>query len=119
MQTPVTNHPMADDFADLMKPDELDGPERYRATLIDLLHCLDVSIDNIFTEGVNVMMSGELAEQDAVFQPGDVYRFSPNHMENSTDQNVIEVLKLVNHMLEVHERIRNINAIRDDELEVE
>jgi hypothetical protein len=107
---------MADDYSGLMEPDELDGPERYRANLIDLLRCLDVSIDNIFTEGVNVMMSGELAEQDALFQPGDVYRFSPNHMENSTDQNVIEVLKLVNHMLEVYERIRNINAIGDEEL---
>lgn len=110
---------MPTDYSDLFKPDDEEEDTNaisYRNSLINILHCLESTTQYIFTEGVNVLMFGELADQNAVFKLGETYEFSPNHMENSSDPNVERILTLVKHMRNAQETIRNINAISDEEL---
>ena len=71
----------------------------------------------IFTEGLSLLMNNELKEIDEVFDEGNIYEFSINHFENSTDTNVQLVLKTIKEIRATINSLQNLNLIKDEEIE--
>ena len=71
--------------------------------LVDLRH-------TVFTSALNILMKGEFKEIDEVFGTGDIYTFSLNHLDNSSDINVQRLVDLIKNIETTTESIINING---------
>jgi hypothetical protein len=92
---------------------------RYRYQLIQTIQELQNIKGEIFSQILNLSMSGELNDFDKVFDIGEVYDFDIKHFEDSKDFNVVELLKAYKKIDKTISTLININVILDEELNLE
>ena len=92
---------------------------RYRNQLIQTIKELIKIREEIFSQILNLSMSGELIDYDKVFDIGEVYDFDIKHFEDSKDFNVVELLKAFKKIDKTISTLININVISDEELNLE
>lgn len=95
----------------------MEHSKTYREFIIQTINTLVECDNQIFTEGLNLLMNNELKEIDEVFEEGDIYEFSINHLENSTDTNVQLILKTIKEIRQTINSLQNLNLIKDEEIE--
>lgn len=95
----------------------MEHSKSYREFIIQTINTLVECDNQIFTEGLNLLMNYELKEIDEVFEEGDVFEFSINHLENSTDTNVQLILKTIKEIRQTINSLQNLNLIKDEEIE--
>ena len=64
-------------------------------------------------------MTGQFAEVNEVFQPGDTFRFDLEMFRDSKDQNLQLLLGLFDELENVMNTLANVNGITEEELEDE
>ncbi|MFD1079573.1 hypothetical protein [Longispora fulva] len=64
-------------------------------------------------------MTGELAEVNEVFEPGDQFSFEKEMFRTTEDRNVKKLLAFHDRLEELMNSLANINNITEDELEAE
>ena len=89
----------------------------YKELIIQTINTLIECDNQIFTEGLNILMNNELKEIDEVFEEGDIYEFNINHLENSADTNVQLILKTIKKIRQSINSLQNLNLIKDEEIE--
>ncbi len=94
-----------------------DPKDAYRKNLIKAYKSLLNFQDNLFTDLLNIAMSGELKEINEVFEIGDTYNFNIEHLKGTNDTNLNKLLELYNQLENLMNSIANINAIKERELE--
>ena len=92
---------------------------RYRYQLIQTIQELQNIKGEIFSQILNLSMSGELNDFDKVFDIGEVYDFDIKHFEDSKDFNVVEYIKAYKKSDKTISTLININVILDEELNLE
>ena len=95
----------------------MEHSKSYREFIIQTINTLVECDNQIFTEGLNLLMNNELKQIDEVFEEGDVFEFSINHLENSTDTNVQLILKTIKEIRQTINSLQNLNLIKDEEIE--
>lgn len=95
----------------------MEHSKSFREFIIQTINTLVECDNQIFTEGLNLLMNNELKEIDEVFEEGDVFEFSINHLENSTDTNVQLILKAIKEIRQTINSLQNLNLIKDEEIE--
>lgn len=95
----------------------MEHSKTYREYIVQTINTLVECDNQIFTEGLNLLMNNELKEIDEVFEEGDIYEFSINHLENSTDTNVQLILKTIKEIRQTINSLQNLNLIEDEEIE--
>lgn len=95
----------------------MENPKTYNEYIVQTINTLVECDNQIFTEGLNLLMNNELRDINEVFEEGDVYEFSINHFENSTDTNVQFILKTIKEIRQTINSLQNINLIKDEEIE--
>lgn len=95
----------------------MEHSKSYREFIIQTINTLVECDNQIFTEGLNLLMNNELKQIDEVFEEGDVFEFSINHLENSTDTNVQLILKTIKVIRQTINSLQNLNLIKDEEIE--
>lgn len=89
----------------------------YTEQIIQTINTLVECDTMIFTEGLNLLMNNELKEIQDAFEVGDIYEFSINHFEDSTDTNVQLILKTIKEIRTTINSLQNLNLIKDEEIE--
>lgn len=89
----------------------------YRKHIIQTINTLIECDTMIFPEALNLLMTDELKEIGDIFEEGDIYNFSINHLENSDDTNVQLVLKTIKEIRTAINSLQNLNLIKDEEIE--
>lgn len=95
----------------------MENPKTYNEYIVQTINTLVECDNQIFTEGLNLLMNNELRDINEVFEEGDVYEFSINHFENSTNTNVQFILKTIKEIRQTINSLQNINLIKDEEIE--
>ncbi len=88
----------------------------YRQQLIESINELQNIREEIFSQILNLSMSGEMNDVDKVFDIGEVYDFDIKYFEDSKDVNVIELLKAFKKIEKTIGTLINLNVISDEEL---
>lgn len=70
----------------------------------------------IFTQIVNLAMSGKMSQIEKTFQEGDEYTFVLAHFENIEDENVKVLVSLCKKTENAVYTIMNLNGITDKEV---
>lgn len=70
--------------------------EQYLDTVKEAVEYLEEIRKELFTKAINVEMFGDLSEVHKAFEVGDSYHFTMEHLENSKDNNVERLVKLIN-----------------------
>lgn len=95
----------------------MEEPITYRSHIIATINTL-VECDNmLFTEGINVLMSGEMKDVDAVFEEGEMYSFNISHLETAKDANVQLILQSINSIRNTIFELQQSNDIEDEAIE--
>ncbi|WP_134355855.1 hypothetical protein [Flavobacterium psychrophilum] len=67
--------------------------------------------DNIFTQIVNLSMSGEFADISSTFEVGEKYNFELSHFKNSKNVNVKKLVSLCKKAEQTIFTLININGL--------
>ncbi|WP_028296276.1 hypothetical protein [Olivibacter sitiensis] len=89
----------------------------YREHLIRAVVEFDKFMRELDLHIINLAMSGEFSEVNALFEEGDVMRLDIADFEDIADQNVQKLIKVFRLLHDVNSSIRNINAISSDEID--
>lgn len=87
----------------------------YRDYLIKIVAGFDKFLEELDLYIINLAMSGEFSDVDALFEEGDRMRFNIADFENINDQNVQKLIALFDFLYDINASIRNINAISTEE----
>lgn len=90
--------------------------EGHRKKIIDTIGNLIQARDIIFTEIVNLSMSGEMKHVENAFDIGDEYSFTLDHFEDVKDTNVQKLVTLCKDIEQTIFSVMNINGINDNEV---
>ena len=90
--------------------------EPYRERMIEVVNTLIETRENIFEHIVNIGMSTDFIEIQGVFQLGDSYTFTLEQFEDTTDQNLQNLIKLCRKIETTIAETLTLNAIDDDEV---
>lgn len=90
-------------------------PLDYRKMVIKAINTLTTAQISVFTSIVNVGSAGDYKELD--FEEGEEVEFELAHFDTSDDANVQTLMKLFKQMEDTKQRLINLNAVDDDELE--
>lgn len=91
--------------------------EAYRENLLKTVVDLNDFIEKLDFNIVNLGMSGEFSDVDALFEIGDELRLEIADFEKADDQNVQYLIRIFFLVTEVSRSIKNINNISNEELE--
>ena len=91
----------------------------YRDKLILTYRTLLKIHEELLERIINVGMLGEFAEVNEVFKPGDTFKFDLEMFRGSKDQNLQLLLKFFDELENVMNKLANLNAITEEELEDE
>lgn len=89
----------------------------YRDYIIKSINTLIECDTSIFPQALNLLMSNELKDVGDVFENGDTYEFSINHLENSRDTNVQLLLRTIKELRNTVNALQNLNLINDNEID--
>lgn len=87
-----------------------------RKQIIETIQKLIEARDMIFTQIVNLAMSGEIKHLENAFDIGDEYSFVLSHFEDLEDQNVQKLITLCKKAEETIFSLMNINGINENEV---
>lgn len=82
------------------------------ATIENLVQARDI----IFTQIVNLAMSGEMKHLESAFDLGDQYDFTLKHFEAVQDVNVIKLVSLCKNAEETVFSLMNLHGISENEV---
>jgi hypothetical protein len=88
----------------------------YREQLVKTVDYLIEVRHILFNNSLNLAMKNDLKEIDEVFDIGETYVFSLNHLDNSSDINLQKVVDLIKNIEKTVDSLININVIKDEEL---
>jgi hypothetical protein len=91
----------------------------YRNLLIETTNYLIETRHNLFGNALNIAMANELDDVNKVFAEGDTYNFQIEHLDNSNDENLQQLVDLIRKIEATVDFITNVNSIDDSELDNE
>ncbi|MGB8375162.1 MAG: hypothetical protein WCE57_07575 [Salegentibacter sp.] len=91
----------------------------YRDKLILTYRALLETHEELMERIINVGMLGEFAEVNKVFREGDTFKFDLEMFRASKDQNLQLLLEFFDQLENVMNKLANLNAITEEELEDE
>lgn len=91
----------------------------YRDKIILTYRQLLETHEELMERIINVGMTGQFAEVNEVFQPGDTFKFDLEMFRDSKDQNLQLLLGLFDELENVMNTLANINGITEEELQDE
>ena len=71
--------------------------------------------EDAFGLGLNFAMRGELKEINDVFELNEIYAFSLEHLDNSSDVNLQLLVDLIKMIQQTAESIANLNKVNLDD----
>jgi len=89
--------------------------ENYKETLRDALENLVKVNESIFDSMVTIALQGELKEWNNAVSIGEVHQFDYQIFKNSEDTNIRLLVKIIEHVDETYESIKNLNSIKMEE----
>ena len=93
--------------------------EPYRERLIETYkYLLDVHSETM-NHIVNLAMAGELKEIDESFEAGDIFQFDIDHFKDTNDTNLNMLIDFHENLNDMMVSIGNINALKEEELDLE
>ena len=87
-----------------------------REQILETIENLIKAREIIFTEIVNLSMSGEMKHLDTAFDNGDEYTFNLKHFEAVKDENVQKLIFLCKQTEGTVFSLMNLNGINDNEV---
>ena len=90
----------------------------YRKRLIDTSNLLIVQRRELFTSMLNLACEGPLKEVNEAFQIGEEFTFSTDDLKNTDDANLNLLLKSHESINLLISSLININAIKEEELDL-
>ena len=85
--------------------------DNYRTELKSALENLNDVNGTIYSSCIHIAMQGELEEWNKSVPAGEVHHFDFELLQNSDDTNIQLLLKLMSHVSETYESLKNINNI--------
>lgn len=92
--------------------------ESQRKKILEVIQNLIEAREIIFTQIVNLSMSGELKHLENAFDVGDEYDFKLKHFEIIEDTNVQKLVKLCKNTEETIFTILDLNGISENEVNI-
>src|SRR5690554_1295436 len=89
----------------------------YRENLLKTVIDLNEFLEKLDFNIINLGMSGEFSDVDALFEIGDELRLEIADFESADDQNIQHLIKIFYLVTEISRSIQNINKISNEELE--
>ena len=93
--------------------------DTYRDKIILTYRALLETHEELIDRIINVGMTGQYADVNEVFEPGDTFKFDLEMFRDSKDQNLQLLLNFFNELENVMNSLANINGITEEELEAE
>ena len=90
----------------------------HKIQILETLKNLSEARNIIFTQIVNLSMSGEMKHIENVFDIGEKYNFSLKHFEKSKDINVNKLVKLCKKIESTFFTIMDLNGINENEVKI-
>lgn len=90
-------------------------PDHYRENLKDALRNLKKVKESIFDNLVPLTMQGELKEWNDLVPIGEIHQFDFELFKNSSDTNILLLVKLMETVDATYESIKNINSIEPED----
>lgn len=91
----------------------------YRDKIILTYRTLLKTHEEILERIINVGMTGQFAEINEIFKPGDTYKFDLEQFRNTTDTNLNLLINFFDELENVMNSLANINGITEEDLEDE
>ena len=88
----------------------------HRKQILETIENLVEARDIIFTQIVNLVMSGEMKHLKSAFDLGDKYNFTLKHFESVQDVNVKKLVSLCKNAEETVFSLMNLNGISENEV---
>ena len=88
----------------------------HRIQILETIENLVEARDIIFTQIVNLAMSGEMKHLESAFDLGDKYNFTLKHFESVQDVNVKKLVSLCKNAEETVFSLMNLNGISENEV---
>ena len=88
--------------------------ENYKSNLKEALKNLIAVNGSIYNSLIDITMQGELKEWNSNVPIGEVHQFDFELFKNSSDTNIQLLVKLMEHVDETFESIKNLNSIEID-----
>ena len=88
----------------------------HRIQILETIENLAEARDIIFTQIVNLAMSGEMKHLESAFDLGDKYNFTLKHFESVQDVNVKKLVSLCKNAEETVFSLMNLNGISENEV---
>ena len=89
-----------------------------RKQVLEVIENLIEARDIIFTQIVNLAMSGEMKHLKNIVDIGEKYTFNIRHFESVQDINVQKLVKLCKNAEETVFSLMNLNGITDNEVDL-
>ena len=90
----------------------------HKIQLIETLENISDARNIIFTQIVNLSMSGELKDIENAFDIGDKYNFNLKQFENTKDINVRKLVTLCKKIEETFFTIMDLNGINENDVKI-
>ncbi len=90
--------------------------ENHKLDVIEVIKSLVEVRDIIFTQIVNLAMSGEMSHIESAFDIGETYNFTLSHFEDVEDINVQKLVSLCKNTEETVFSLMNLNGINENEI---
>ena len=88
----------------------------HRIQILETIENLVEARDIIFTQILNLAMSGEMKHLESAFDLGDKYNFTLKHFESVQDVNVKKLVSLCKNAEETVFSLMNLNGISENEV---
>ena len=92
--------------------------QNHREKILEVIQNLIEAREIIFTQIVNLAMSGELKHLENAFDVGDEYDFKLKHFETVEDINVQKLVRLCKNTEETIFTIMDLNGISENEVNI-
>ena len=92
--------------------------ENHREKILGVIQNLIEARETIFSQIVNLAMSGELKHLENAFDVGDGYDFKLKHFESIEDANVKKLVRLCKNIEETIFTIMDLNGISENEVNI-
>ena len=92
--------------------------QNHREKILEVLENLIEAREIIFTQIVNLAMSGEMKHLEDIVDVGETYDFNLKHFETVEDINVQKLVKLCKNTEETIFTIMDLNGISENEVNI-
>jgi len=90
----------------------------YTTQLMDSIAGLESIRNQLFDHVINVGMHGVYKDIHAVLEPGDSYKFELAHFEDSDDESLQTLVKLLRHVDYAAQKMLKINNLSPEQVDV-